>query len=225
MENNAFAAIQAVNNGQLAFCKFLSPNDTGDTGGHQAGIYIAKNAWSILFDTPGVKGNNKERAVSIKWQNKSTVENFIEVANKLLNSRKSRAGKSLEHHLSEIFRINQVNFDSQCISEGKKRPDFIFPSEEAYQNKRFPAKHLTFLAVKRTCKDRWRQIINEADRIKNKHLFTLQQGISLEQLEEMESVNITLVVPKSYIKSYPSTKRKSIWTLQRFIHHVKNKTS
>lgn len=35
-------AINAVNKGDKAFCKFLSANDTGLTGGHQSGIYIAK---------------------------------------------------------------------------------------------------------------------------------------------------------------------------------------
>lgn len=48
-------AIEAVNKGKRAYCKFLSANDTGLTGGHQSGIYIAKNAISILFDTGCVK--------------------------------------------------------------------------------------------------------------------------------------------------------------------------
>lgn len=42
-------AIQAVLNGQRGFCKFLSANDTGATGGHQAGIYIPKSSIEILF--------------------------------------------------------------------------------------------------------------------------------------------------------------------------------
>ena len=37
-------AIQAVLNGEIGFCKFLSANDTGKTGGHQAGIYIPKSS-------------------------------------------------------------------------------------------------------------------------------------------------------------------------------------
>jgi type II restriction enzyme len=61
-------AIQAVNTGKLAYCKFLSANDTGDTGGHQAGVYIAKSALAILFDRPQTKGRNSERFVKIRWQ-------------------------------------------------------------------------------------------------------------------------------------------------------------
>lgn len=34
------------------------------------------------------------------------------------------------------------------------------------------------LAVKTTCKDRWRQILNEADKIHQVHLFTLGRSFS-----------------------------------------------
>lgn len=52
----------------LAFCKFISANDVGATGTHQAGLYIPKNSYQILFDSAGNKGANKERFVKIKWQ-------------------------------------------------------------------------------------------------------------------------------------------------------------
>ena len=68
-EDYATQAIQSVLTGEKAFCKFLSANDTGVTGGHQAGIYISKPSVPILFDTPGEKGSNKDRRVKIKWQN------------------------------------------------------------------------------------------------------------------------------------------------------------
>ena len=41
------------------------------------------------------------------------------------------------------------------------------------------------LAVKSTCKDRWRQILAEADRLPVKHLLTLEPGISVAQTDEM----------------------------------------
>ena len=55
-EGYAIQAIQAVLSGQRAYCKFLAANDTGLTGGHQAGIYISKPSIPILFDEPGIKG-------------------------------------------------------------------------------------------------------------------------------------------------------------------------
>ena len=67
MENTAIQAIQSVLSAQKSFCKFLSANDTGLTGGHQAGIYISKPAVPILFDEPGIKGENKEKWANISW--------------------------------------------------------------------------------------------------------------------------------------------------------------
>ena len=388
MDHIAAKAIHAVNCGLMSFCKFLSANDTGDTGGHQAGIYVAKNAISILFDTPGVKGENRDRYVKIRWQNDFTtdsrfiyygtgtrneyritrfgrgfpflrtehtgdlfvlvknstedyagyifetedeintfldtfalsptdtgsiiqkedvrldaqaelaferfignleidfpasadmsaearrifseifmqeentvrnpdvqiiswidmeyrlfrriefsrygdmitrgftsVEHFIDVANMVLNRRKSRAGRSLEHHLSAVFDGNELVYQSQPRTEGNKKPDFLFPGAMAYHDLDYPSERLIFLGAKTTCKDRWRQIINEANRIPCKHLFTLQQGISAQQLDEMATEQITLVVPAPYIKTYPLEKRDTIWTLRKFIAFVKERAS
>jgi hypothetical protein len=150
----------------------------------------------------------------------SSVGELVETANTILNRRKSRAGKSLEHHLQEIFILLKIAFESQVITEDNKKPDFLFPNREAYLNPKFDDKKLCVLASKTTCKDRWRQVLNEADRIKTKHLFTLQQGISSNQLEEMIKYNVQLVVPKLYLSSFPSQFHDRIMTLDRFIKHV-----
>ena len=386
MENYSLSAIQAALQGQKVFCKFLSANDTGLTGGHQSGIYISKSSISILFDEPGIKGENKERSVKIKWNNDfettskfyyygertrneyritsfgkgfpflqgiytgalfvliqntyedyqafvlntedeinqfldtfgispvetnriieaqlvvpetcenteinkfiselnvdfpssdvmsktardiqntvynhhesimsnpdqklldwidveyrlfqaleyarykdmithgfSSVEDFISIANQVLNRRKSRAGKSLEHHLAAIFDGNKLQYQSQVVTEGNKKPDFLFPSHEAYHDKHFPTDKLIFLAAKTTCKDRWRQVLNEADRLRNhrKFLCTLQQGISEAQMDEMEKEQVVLVVPEAYIITYPKDRRERILTLSQFIQFVK----
>ena len=386
MENYAQSAIQATLEGELAYCKFLSANDTGLTGTHQSGIYISKPSIPILFDEPGIKGENKEKWVKIKWQNDivtdtrfiyygkssrneyritnfgrgfpflrpeftgalfvlvqdttedyqgfilnfedeinlyldtfnisptetnnlvfkyhispkakekaeidqfiskltvefpsseemssaarniqdkvfnhaeymltnpdkklvdwtdmefklfraiehdrygnivangfSNVDDFIAMANRVLNRRKSRAGKSLEHHLTAIFDANQLKYKSQAITEGRKKPDFIFPSEEAYHDLSFPTENLIFLAAKTTCKDRWRQILNEADRLKQKRKFlcTMQQGVSDKQMDEMKAEQVTLVVPQQYISTYPKDRQNRIWTIRKFIDYVK----
>jgi len=388
MEYLVQLAIQSVNKAKTAFCKFISANDAGKTGGHQSGFYIPKNSIPLMFEIPGIKGENKEKLIKIKWQadfetdsrfiyygkgsrneyrltrfgkgfplltdeyvgdllvlshieqdyyegfvfstddeieefftafnlsptetNKlieksiivtseekllqcflnfissiaidfpptielstnarnfynsaysikpcqiianpdvsiinwldaeyqlfktfeiqryneriktpfETVEILIDFANTILNRRKSRAGKSLEQHLSEVFTIFNLKFDAQVVTEDNKKPDFIFPNKEAYHNLKFSDQNLVFLASKTTCKDRWRQILNEADRIKTKHLFTLQQGISKNQLDEMYNYNVCLVVPKPYISTYPSEFREKILTLETFIKQVQLK--
>lgn len=377
-------AIQACNESELAFCKFISANDVGGTGSHQSGFYIAKDAWSLLFDRPGAKGENMDRFVSICWHDYgetdsrfiwygqgtrseyritrfgkgfpfladqyigsllvlarvtadyyrafvldadadtdtflgafglsptdtnsiikridpesrvrelieaytvepnsgfptsddlsvqartiwravypsdrakqdpdrtllewvdaeyalfrriesacyderlrtpfADIQELIDVANTLLNRRKSRAGKALEHHLAALFAENDLQFEQQVITEHNKRPDFIFPCGEAYHRKDWADEKLVFLGAKTTCKDRWRQILNEADRIPTKHLFTLQQGISSQQLREMQAEHVVLVVPQEYVSSFPKQYRDSILTLDAFIRRTRSAT-
>ena len=153
----------------------------------------------------------------------TSVEKLIETANIMLNRRKSRAGKSLEHHLCSIFNFNKLKFDYQAKTEKNKKPDFIFPGVKYYFEDKF-SRNLVFLASKTTCKDRWRQILNEADRIKIKQLFTLQQGISGNKLEEMEDNNVVLVTPSEYKGSFPKPYQSKILSLQDFIGNTKKIT-
>lgn len=152
----------------------------------------------------------------------SDVDEFVKVANMVLNRRKSRAGKSLEHHLAAIFDGNAIQYSAQAVTEGNKKPDFIFPSGEAYHNSSFDIQKLVTLAAKTTCKDRWRQVLNEANRLKDspKYLCTLQQGISGAQMDEMQAENVVLVVPEPYIVSYPKDRRDRIWTIARFVKYI-----
>ena len=150
-------------------------------------------------------------------------QSLIEFSNKILNRRKSRAGKSLEHHLAEIFTASHLKFEEQVVTENNKKPDFLFPNGICYHNFEFPSEDLTILGAKTTCKDRWRQVINEADRVDERYLFTLQQGISKNQLKEMADENVKLVVPQSHVDSYPEEYRESLNTLSGFIEIVKEK--
>ena len=154
----------------------------------------------------------------------SDVDEFIKKANEVLNRRKSRAGKSLEHHLGAIFSKNSIEFEGQVVTEGNKKPDFIFPSSKAYHDMAYPQEKLVFLAAKTTCKDRWRQILNEADRFRNqtKFLCTLQQGMTVKQMTEMASEKVVLVVPKPYVGTYPKGTPMQIITLVDFIRNVKD---
>lgn len=164
-----------------------------------------------------------DRYKNLIFKGFTSVDEFVKVANIVLNRRKSRAGKSLEHHLAAIFDGNELEYSAQVVTEGNKKPDFIFPSKEAYHNSDFSVDKLISLAAKTTCKDRWRQVLNEADRLKGKpkYLCTLQQGISGAQMDEMQAENVILVVPKPYIKTYPIDRQDRIWTLSRFVQYVR----
>lgn len=151
------------------------------------------------------------------------IEPLIEFANTALNRRKSRAGKSLENHAHYIFSAAKLPFENPGKTEAKKKPDFLFPSSEDYKNKEYPASNLVMLGAKTTCKDRWRQVLNEANRIPHKHLLTLQQGISKNQMDEMADENLTLVVPKPLHGYYPKEYQERLWTVERFIGFVREK--
>lgn len=69
--------IDLVKNSKETFLKIVSPNDAGETGGHQAGIYLPKNTISFFFETPGVKGENKEQFINIEWIDNSTTKSRI----------------------------------------------------------------------------------------------------------------------------------------------------
>lgn len=380
-------AIEKVQQAELAFCRFITANDTGQNGSHQSGFYIPKCAAPLLFNSPCEKGTNKDRLVKIKWQDDfytdsrfiyygqgtrneyritrlgrnfpffednnvgdlliiakqnydfyhgfvlqsdQDIEDFfaffnlssestnqlinttsaadpdqeietyiqesilpyssfpettkmaeiarniynkvhhisdkklclnpdhhllkwidtefrlfrhfeeklyapvyskpfancqdlIKFSNIILNRRKSRAGKSLEHHLSTIFTAAKLKYEEQPITEDNKKPDFLFPGGEEYHNIFFPTDKLVFLGAKTTCKDRWRQVLNEADRIETKYLFTLQQGISKNQLSEMRHEKLRLVVPAPYLNSFAKEYHSDIETLESFISIVKSK--
>lgn len=151
------------------------------------------------------------------------VDSFIHFANSVANRRKSRSGTSLELHLAAIFDEEGLGYDAQATTEGNKTPDFLFPSAEAYADKTFPENRLRMLGVKTTVKDRWRQILNEADRLRRwpKHLLTLQEGVSAAQHREMEEDRVVLVVPASLHEAYPTAVRGKLLTLAQFIDETK----
>lgn len=190
--------------------------------------YIQTNPDLILF-----KWRNVESSLFYSLEDKiykhvyskpfTNCNDLMNFANSILNRRKSRAGKSLEHHLSTIFSANKLIFEEQAITENNKKPDFLFPNSVCYHNFEFPAEYLTVLGAKTTCKDRWRQVISEADRADVKYLCTLQPAISRAQLKEMADSNVRLVVPQSLISSYPTEYQSSIYNLSGFISMVKEK--
>lgn len=153
----------------------------------------------------------------------NSIKDFADAANSFLNRRKSRFGKSLEHHLAHVFTASKLRFEEQAVTEDKKRPDFLFPGGSEYHDFLFPADDLTFLGAKTTCKDRWRQVLNEADRIDTKYLFTLQPSISANQLREMKHERVVLVIPEDNRDSFDKHFRSDLLSLKQFVSMVREK--
>ena len=149
-----------------------------------------------------------------------SVGEFFEYSLAVANRRKSRTGRSLELNLAQIFKDSKLRYETQAITENRKRPDFLFPSRVDYANREFPSDKLQMMAAKTCCKDRWRQVLSEANRIAVKHLFTLQEGISENQFAEMKAGGVALVVPAPNRKCFPASIREDLSTLNDFVSLV-----
>src|SRR5579862_210795 len=99
MESILNKAIQAVQQSDIAFTKFITANDTGATGGHQAGFHVHKNSWQLFFDKAGIKGENKDKFITIKWQDDfETKSRFIYYGTGTRNEyRLTRFGRSFPY--------------------------------------------------------------------------------------------------------------------------------
>jgi type II restriction enzyme len=117
--------------------------------------------------------------------------------------------------------LNESGVTFERLPKVDGLPDVIFPSSSCYEDQSYPTSKLVVLGIKTTCKDRWRQVLHEAKRIKKKHLLTTQQGLSVNQFTAMSEAGVTLVVPKPIQKFYPAEIRKDILSVETFIEHVR----
>lgn len=150
----------------------------------------------------------------------SSVDDFLLTAQTILQRRKSRAGRSLENHVERLLRDARIPFDVRVDVEGTK-PDVLIPGKAEYEDPRFPDSKLFVMGVKTTCKDRWRQVLREAPRVQRKHILTLQKGISPNQMDEMRTSDVTLVVPEPLHGAYPEARRSELVTVEAFIEDVR----
>ena len=171
---------------------------------------VALMAWmdreEILFRTLE-KHLLGEKLRSLAQTGIEDTEPFIKLVQSALQRRKSRAGSALENHLEKIFADHGVTYTRTGVTENRLKPDFIFPSIVHYHDGAFPQTRLTMLAAKSTCKDRWRQILNEAARIPDKHLLTLEPSISENQTNEMKTERVQLVLPQGLHQTYTATQQ------------------
>lgn len=154
-------------------------------------------------------------------ENGDDVDDFVRFSLSVQNRRKSRVGHAFENHIEEVLIQNDVGFSRGSTTEGKQKPDFLFPSQAAYKDLTFPSERLRILAAKTTCKDRWRQVLPEADRVERKHLITMEPSISNDQLEQIRDRNIQLVVPLPVQVTYQKEQAELLWSLREFIDELR----
>ncbi|MER8665083.1 type II restriction endonuclease [Mesorhizobium sp. M1148] len=145
------------------------------------------------------------------------VDGFLSFSLSVQNRRKSRAGQSLENHLEAIFVARNLRYSRGAETENRNKPDFLFPGQTEYRDANFSPTLLTMLASKSTLKDRWRQVLPEASRIPDKHLFTLEPAISENQTDQMKAERLQLVLPAKLHETYRPSQRAWLMDVADFI--------
>lgn len=145
------------------------------------------------------------------------VDGFIAFSLSVLNRRKSRAGHAMENHLEHVFQEHNINYSRGKVTENRSRPDFLFPGVEEYHDSDYPSDRLLMLGVKTSCKDRWRQVLSEAEKISRKHLFTLEPAISEYQTEEMRQKSLQLILPSGLHATYTPGQQAWLMDLEGFL--------
>lgn len=153
------------------------------------------------------------------------VDGFLSFSLSVQNRRKSRAGYALGNHIDALLQANGQRYKREATTEKRNGPDFLFPGEAEYHDPAYAAAKLTMLGAKTTCKDRWRQVLTEANRISAKHLLTLEPGISETQTAEMQREKLQLVIPKQLHESYKPAQQSWLMDVASFLDLVRKRES
>ena len=122
------------------------------------------------------------------------LQNFFK---SLGNSRKSRAGKVFELIIEEIMSTRLGYPLVRGIKVDGARPDFVLPSKEFLQ--KYPLDSI-LLTAKRTLRERWRQVVTEANVAHGYFLATLDEDISANQLIEAERNKVFVITTRDKIE-------------------------
>lgn len=151
------------------------------------------------------------------------VDAVLEVSMSIFQRRKARAGAGLENHAAYIFDHLGIRYTPQAQTERTSTMDFIFPGIEQYRDDKFPVHRLTALGAKTTCKERWKEVLDEADRIEEKHLLTLEPAISTKTTNNMREKHLQLVVPRNIQSSYKPSQQIELMSFAGFCAMVKER--
>ncbi len=123
---------------------------------------------------------------------KGLFEEFDSFFMSIFQSRKSRAGDAFEHMIRSLFKSLDYPFAEQINIEGAT-PDFVLPSEKRFREQ--PLDCIIFTA-KRTLRERWRQVVTEANKGYGFFLATIDEKVSQSQIEQMARHKVFMVVPQ-----------------------------
>jgi hypothetical protein len=116
-------------------------------------------------------------------------------------ARRSRRGQSLQLHFARLLDARKIPYTPQCGTEAGETPDFVMPGCAQYHAGAFPGRQLRMVACKSTSKERWRQILNEAERIPRKFLLTLDASLTPATIDQMLAAELIPHIPSPIISA------------------------
>jgi len=142
---------------------------------------------------------DKKRDISASDIIQQLIFDFPKIDALLLSAsqqRKSRAGRSYEHHIAAMLKSGKVPFQMQAVLDATKRADFVLPSLRFIKSERDSASSGLILSAKTTLRERWKQVLQEMGQHRL-FLTTLDENVPGSTIEDMASFNAYLVIPES----------------------------
>lgn len=130
------------------------------------------------------------------------VHHFAEIDRVFLSAsqqRKTRAGRSFEHHIAASLKAGNIKFVEQAVTGGR-RPDFVMPDAQMLNKRSRSKNEALVLAAKTTLRERWKQVSSERLNCEV-FLATVDDRVAANSITEMAAAGIRLVVPESLKES------------------------
>lgn len=148
-------------------------------------------------------------------------EDHVATVLSILQRRKVRRGRSLELHLEALFTARGLPYERQVETEPGSTSDFILPGLAAYRQID-PATPdgpgVLHLGAKSTARERWKQVLSEAGRLRRRHLATLDPQLSHASLRSMAEHDVVPVMPRRLADLYHG---HAVMTVEGFIEHAR----
>ncbi len=144
-------------------------------------------------------------------------EDYVATVLSILQRRKARRGRSLEIHLETLFTRRELAYERQVQTEPGSNSDFILPGIDAYRALGTSAgveAGVLHLGAKSTARERWKQVLSEATKLRRRHLATLDPQLSHASLRAMAELEVIPVMPARLGALYEG---HSIMTVEGFI--------
>jgi hypothetical protein len=186
-------------------------------------IHLSLEAETALFQ-------HIEERVGQKWLDDLAAAGRISFSDaatlvmRQLQSRKSRRGQSLQNHFRSVLDVHEIPYGAQCKTERGEKPDFIVPGCTQYADPSFADRSLRMVACKSKVRERWRQILEEADRIPEKYLLTLDPALTDDTVTKMLGTQLAVFLPRQVIDTHYTGRKivPDLATVSKLVEKLQN---